>query len=140
MATQFGNQLVIDIANHLFRTSSWTAPTTLYLALYTTNPDANGDGGIEVTGGSYARVECGPGTGWWSAPVEITEREATQSSNVQTLRFPQPTANWGTITGIGLMDSLAGTIPLVLKTITQVVNAGDPMMTFMPGSLIFELK
>ena len=138
MATQFSNPLVVDIVDHLFRTDTWTAPTALYLALFTTNPDANGDGGVEVSGSGYARVACGPGTTWWSEPIEVGN--ATQSSNAQTLRFPQPAANWGTVTGIGLMDSLAGTVPLALKTISQVINAGDPALTFMTGTLVFELS
>ncbi len=138
MSTQFSNQLVIAIGKHLFRTDSWTMPTTLYLALFTTNPDANGDGGVEVSGDNYARIACGPGITWWSAPEEYYQK--TRSYNLQTMRFAQPASDWGTVTGIGLMDSLVSTTPLAIKTLTQVINSGDPMLTFLPGSLVFELS
>ena len=35
---------------------SLTLPITPYLALYTTKPADDGTGGVEVTGGGYARI------------------------------------------------------------------------------------
>ncbi len=42
------------IIKHVLAEASYTAPTNIYLALYTTNPTVD-DTGTEVTGGSYAR-------------------------------------------------------------------------------------
>jgi hypothetical protein len=43
------------LVKHALTHTSYTSPTTVYLALYTTPPTATG-GGTEVTGGSYARL------------------------------------------------------------------------------------
>lgn len=43
------------LVKHTLTHTSYTSPTTVYLALYTTPPTATG-GGTEVTGGSYARL------------------------------------------------------------------------------------
>lgn len=43
-----------SVGNHVMTNTSWTSPTTLYVALFTVAPTAAG-GGTEVTGGSYAR-------------------------------------------------------------------------------------
>lgn len=42
------------LCKHVTTHTSYTSPTTLYLALYTVAPTSAG-GGTEVTGGSYAR-------------------------------------------------------------------------------------
>lgn len=42
------------LVKHVLVNTSYTSPTTVYLALYTTATTAAG-GGTEVTGGSYAR-------------------------------------------------------------------------------------
>lgn len=48
------NFLSNKILNHFLRNTADTAPTTVYLALYTVAPTAT-TGGTEVTGASYAR-------------------------------------------------------------------------------------
>lgn len=44
------------IIKHVLGEASYTMPTNVYLALYTTNPTI-ADTGTEVTGGSYARQQ-----------------------------------------------------------------------------------
>lgn len=44
------------IIKHVLGEASYTMPTNVYLALYTTNPTEN-DTGTESTGGSYARQQ-----------------------------------------------------------------------------------
>lgn len=48
------NYLANKVRDHVLRNTSYTSPTTVYLALYTTATDEDGSG-TEVTGGSYAR-------------------------------------------------------------------------------------
>lgn len=43
------------LLDHTFRGEVYTPPTTIHLALFTTMPVDDGTGGVEVTGGSYAR-------------------------------------------------------------------------------------
>lgn len=43
------------LLDHTFRGEVYTSPATVHLALFTTMPVDDGTGGVEVTGGSYAR-------------------------------------------------------------------------------------
>jgi len=51
LSTYLANKLL----DHTVRNTAYTSPTTVYLALFTAMPAADGTGGTEVTGGSYAR-------------------------------------------------------------------------------------
>lgn len=51
ISTYLENALLAEVLTNV----AYTGPTTVYLALYTTNPTA-ADSGTEVTGGSYARA------------------------------------------------------------------------------------
>jgi len=106
------------LLDHLLGKTSYTMPT-VYVGLYTTNPTMPaGTGGVEVSGGSYARVQLSPNT--------AAAASGSSSSNA-AVTFAQATANWGTVTGIGLFDApTAGNLlaagPL---TANEVVNSGD---------------
>ena len=50
----FSDYLEDKVLDHVFGGTAYTAPATLYVALYTVAPDDTG-GGTEVTGGSYVR-------------------------------------------------------------------------------------
>lgn len=54
MAGSLSRYLKAALLEEAFGAAAFTAPATLYLALYTVAPTDNG-GGTEVTGGSYAR-------------------------------------------------------------------------------------
>jgi len=97
------NYLEELILNHIFRTSSFTKPTTLAIALYTATPGETG-GGTEVSNANaYARVDMGaPIDGDWSDPSAGTQGE---TDNVADITFPQATGSWGTVTHVGIHDS-----------------------------------
>lgn len=93
------------------RTLEWsvgkTAMPTLpsgFLALFTTLPNDDGTGGVEVTGGAYARVSFA-GAAWGVAsstdPVTITNSGAL-------IQFATPTVAWGTVVGFGIFDAITG--------------------------------
>ena len=88
------NYLENALINVTLRATSYTAPTTVYVGLYTTDPtDANT--GTEVSGGSYARKSAtfgAPSNGASTTSADIT--------------FDQATASWGTIAYIGILDAL----------------------------------
>ena len=50
----FSNYLENKILLHVFGATPYTAPATLYVALFTSDPGEGGTG-TEVSGGSYAR-------------------------------------------------------------------------------------
>lgn len=137
MSDYLENKLV----DHIFRNRSYTVPTTIYVALFTAAPSDSG-GGTEVSGGSYARVQVGPSDSAWESTQGTTAAEASSGTggatqNGSTITFPTPTANWGTITHVGIFDaSTAGNLLFHgALTTPKTVNNGDPAPTFPAGAL-----
>ena len=89
------NYLENALINVTLRATSYTAPTTVYVALYTADPTDADITANEVTGGSYARTSV-----TFAAP---SNGVTTNSSDVT---FPTCTAAWGTVTHIGICDAL----------------------------------
>ncbi len=91
------------LLNWMKGTAFGAAPATVYMALFTTPPADDNTGGVEVSGGSYARAAITTSTGFsaisgGTAPHQI--------SNSGTVTFATPTANWGTIVAFAIMDAL----------------------------------
>jgi hypothetical protein len=91
---EMSNYLENALINGTLRATSYTAPTTTFLALYTNDP-TDADTGTEVTGGSYVRQAI-----TFSAP------SGGATSNSSAIEFPQCTADWGTVTHIGIRDAV----------------------------------
>ena len=91
---EISNYLENALINGTLRATSYTAPTTTYLALYTNDP-TDADTGTEVTGGSYVRQSI-----TFSAPSNGA------TSNSSAIEYPQCTATWGTITHVGIRDAV----------------------------------
>ena len=127
------NYLEEQIGTHLLRSLDWPKPQALYVALFTTMPAEDGSGAVEVSGGGYVRVQHGPGNDKWSAPASGNGL----FSNLGTILFPSPSADWGTVVGFGIYDDatagnyLLGGILAVQRTIT----GGDPSPNFPEGAL-----
>jgi len=85
MASKKSNYLKSKIVKHVKGEASYTMPTTLYLALYTTDPTV-ADTGTEVTGGSYSRksisfaAESG-GSAASNAAINFTSMPTTTASH-----------------------------------------------------------
>lgn len=91
---EFSNYLENALINATLRNTSYTSPSTIYVALFTSDPTDAGSG-TEVSGGSYARTAvtfAAPSNG-----VSLSNADCT---------FPQCTSTWGTVGWIGLMDAL----------------------------------
>ena len=93
---EMSNYLENALINGTIRGTTYTAPSTVYVGLYTSDPtDANT--GTEVSGGSYARQSvtfASPSNGASASNADVT--------------FPQATASWGTVAYIGLRDASTG--------------------------------
>lgn len=87
------NYLENAVINHVLRNTALSSPTTVYMALYTSDP-GEADSGTEVSGGSYARVAV-----TFGAPTDGA------TSNSVEVQFPQATASWGTVTHFGIRDA-----------------------------------
>ena len=91
---EMSNYLENALINVTLRATAYTAPTTVYLALYTTDP-TDADTGTECSGTSYARQSI-----TFGAPSNGV------STNSAAIEFPQAGGSWGTITHIGIRDAL----------------------------------
>ena len=147
MALAVSNFLADKILNGVFRGQSYTFPTTVYVALYTSNPTA-ADTGTEVSGGSYARRSVA-----FNAPVSenaeiynpetgnlITVSRRTVKNNAE-IRFPEATANWNLITHVGIRDALTGGNLLYYGAIKypKTINVAD-LMKFSIGDVVLTLN
>lgn len=110
----FSNYLETKVLDHVFGGVNYTAPSTLYLALYTVAPDDTG-GGTEVSGGSYARQT-----------VAFTVSGDTASNNA-AVEFPTATGSWGTIVAVGVFDALTTGNLLAYGNLTasKTIASGD---------------
>jgi len=142
LGTAMTDYLENKFADHLFRTTTYTQPTTLAVALYTAAPGETG-GGTEVTGGSYARVANNPANANWNGTHGNTTGASSgtggQVSNAGAITFPTPTANWGTVTHFGLLDATSGGNLLIYGALTasKTINNGDPAPSFNASALTF---
>jgi hypothetical protein len=91
---EISNYLENALINGTLRGTSYTAPTTTYLALYTNDP-TDADTGTEITGGSYVRQA-----------ITFSSPSNGATSNSSAIEFPQATADWGTITHVGIRDAV----------------------------------
>lgn len=91
---EMSNYLENALINVTLRATSYTAPTTVFLALYTTDP-TDADTGTECSGTNYVRQAV-----TFGAPSNGA------STNSAVIDFPQAGSAWGTITHIGIRDAL----------------------------------
>jgi len=130
-----------QIIDHIFRGATYGKPAGIHLALFTAAPTDAG-GGTEVAGGAYARVDMvqgdttNVGTGGETTAV-ASAGTSGQTSNANILTFPAPTANWGSISAIGVFDAAAaGNLLFWVSLATpKTVNNGDPAPKFLANAL-----
>lgn len=113
----FSAYLANELLDHVLKNLAFTAPTTIYVGLFTagTNLETNSQVN-EVTGGSYARQTIA----FDAAASSITQ-------NTSDVTFPTATANWGTITHACLIDALTtgNILYWTALTASKTVNNGD---------------
>jgi hypothetical protein len=93
---EMSNYLENALINATLRNTAYTSPTTVYLALYTTDP-TDADAGTEVSGNGYARQSI-----TFGAPSNGV------STNSAAIEFPQATGSWGTVAYVGIRDASTG--------------------------------
>ena len=112
----FSNYLETEILDHVFGGAAYTAPATLYLALHTANPDEDGSGTeVSTSGTAYAR-----------ATVAFTTSGNT-TSNTAAVEYATATANFGTVTHVGVWDaSTAGNLlAYAALSSSKTIETGD---------------
>tara|TARA_B100000085_G_scaffold96803_1_gene87871 strand:+ start:699 stop:1091 length:393 start_codon:yes stop_codon:yes gene_type:complete len=113
----FSDYLEDKVLEHVFGGNAFTAPSTLYVALYTVAPSDTG-GGTEVSGGAYARQ---------TATFTVSGTNPTTASNTAAIEYPSATANYGTVVAVGVLDASSGGNLLAYSTLdsSKVVSSGD---------------
>ena len=122
-----------------------TGPTNLYVGLLTAAPSDTG-GGTEVTGGSYARVTYASSLANWAGTQSAGSTVASSgttgtTSNNNAITFPAPSANWGTVTHIGVYDASTSGNLLFWSALTtsKTINNGDAAPSFAAAALTFQI-
>ena len=120
----FTNYLEDKLMAHTFGGVAYTAPAQWYVGLQTSTP-SDSSGGVEVTGGAYARQPVS-----WT----IQSGGVSKSSNSAALTFPAASTDWGLVTHAGVYDSLSGGNLVAFEVLTKTdfatanskqVNTGD---------------
>ena len=122
----FSDYLEDKVLDHVFGGSAYTAPSTLYVALYTVAPSDRG-GGTEVSGGAYARQ---------TATFSVSGTNPTTASNTAAIEYPTATADYGTVVAVGVFDASSSGNLLAYANLStsKVVSSGD-IFRFNTGDL-----
>lgn len=95
-----GDYLENKLLNHVIgRSSSYTPPATVDIALYTIAPTDAAGSGTEVTGGGYVRKNVPNDAATWGADTTTSSK-----SNIIAIRFVEATASWGTVVAFAVFE------------------------------------
>jgi hypothetical protein len=110
----FSNYLETELLDHVFTNSAYTAPSTLYLALFTGAPGEAG-GGTEVSGSGYTRK---------TAAFTVSGNTATNSGSIE---FPTATGSYGTVSHVGVFDasSSGNLLCYAALSASKAIESGD---------------
>ena len=102
------NYLELKLLDGVLGGTNYTQPTpNVWIALFTTAPDdASTSGspspGVEVTGGSYVRLQVTNNATNWPAA------SGGAKANGTALTFVQASADWGTVVAFAICDVVSG--------------------------------
>lgn len=115
-ASSYTTYLSNKVLDHFLKTATFTAPTNLYVALFTTLPNDSG-GGTEVSGGSYARVNHNA----WNAA------SSGSATNNGAITFTTASGSWGTVGWVALFDASSGGNMLCWGAVgtAKTISSGD---------------
>lgn len=112
---------------------TFAAPAKCYLALYINDPGETGTSGIEVSYTGYKRMEVE-----FSAPADFSGGVGIQS--LADIKFPAPPAAVGTITHVGVLDSISGGNMLARGELTEPLVIGkEQPPVLLAGDVVFYL-
>ena len=112
----FSDYLEDKVLDHVFGGNAYTAPTTLYVALYTVAPTDTG-GGTEVSTSNTAYAR---------RPVAFTVSGNT-ATNGSAIEYATATAAFGTVVAVGVFDASTGgnLIAYANLSASKAISTGD---------------
>lgn len=125
--SDLSDYLEAALLDHAFRNTPYSAPATVYLALYTTDP-ADDNSGTEVAGAGYARQAV------------TFDRTLNTITNNIAVSYTATGGDYGTVTHIGVLDALAAGNLMFRAALTtpKTIEDGDTL-TFAIGDIDFTL-
>jgi hypothetical protein len=100
-----------------------TYPATIYMALFTTMPGEDGTGGVEVSGGGYARFA--------NVGSKFPDPSGTGSvANSADISFGVASSSWGNVKGFALMTASSNGTLLRYGLLASAydINAQQPVL------------
>jgi hypothetical protein len=141
--TDYAENKIVDA---VFRGQPLNAPATFYVGLFTTSDNDAGSARVEVSGGSYARVAITSSLANWAGTQGAGTTVASSgtsgtTSNNNAINFAAPTANWGSVAGLGLFDAATGGNEWVYGVLStpKTVNSGDAAPSFSAAALSVQI-
>jgi hypothetical protein len=119
------------LGDHAIGKAAFTMPASVQVALFTASPTDSGSVASEVTGGSYARLALTASMG----SFDLTTGVAVNTADVN---FAAPTADWGTVTYIGMLESTDMLFYEALPN-PRTVLSGSRRVQFVVGQLQFRM-
>lgn len=123
--------LELKMLDHVLGKTTYTAPSTLYVALFTSAPTDAG-GGTEVATGSYARAAVTNDT------AKFPNASGGAKSNADDVIFATASASWGTVVAVGIYDaSTAGNLLFWTNLATPINVPNGGTFSFGATTLVF---
>lgn len=107
------NFLENEVLDHILGTASYTAPSNVYLALYTSDP-GEGNTGTELSGNGYSRQL-----------ITFTTASGGVATNSSEETFTASGGNFGTITHYALFDASTSGNMLMYAPLTTPRTVSD---------------
>lgn len=110
--------LELKLLDHSLGTTAFTAPSNVYVGLHTGSPLDDNTGANEVSTS---------GTGYVRKAASFASASAGSASTDATITFDAATANWGTISHIGIYDASSSGNLLYHGAVTtsKTIETGD---------------
>jgi len=120
------NYLENKVLDHVLTATSYTAPSTRYLALFT---NTSGNAAANLEAGTLTDEVSTSGSAYSRKAVTFAAASSGSSATNATVTFDAATANWGTITHVAVMDGgTAGSGNVLFwgaVTTSKTIETGD---------------
>ena len=120
------NYLENKVLDHVLTATSYTAPSTRYLALFT---NTSGNAAANLEAGTLTDEVSTSGSAYSRKAVTFAAASSGSSATNATVTFDAATANWGTITHVAVMDGgTAGSGNVLFYgavTTSKTIETGD---------------
>jgi hypothetical protein len=118
------NYLENKVLDHVLTATSYTAPGTRYLALFT---NTSGNAATNLEAGTLTDEVSTSGTAYSRQTVTFAAASSGTSATNATVTFSAATANWGTITHVAVMDASTSGNVLFWGAVTtsKTIETGD---------------